>query len=286
MGMYSPRGAIDLQRLHKAAGFLEDGTEARQGAKMPRVERDHPGDVIHRRAVVTGAEEGGGAGVPAFGEVRGVVGERGQMLDGGLGLARAQRVAAALQEQVHRRRAGFRPGRDHLPLHPLPALRRGVGELAQQFLDVIGSGRRTGECPGQGCRNDSIEKTAHPAHNASVARTAANARASAVTTERQTGNGMSETLKAAVEAMETKFGEGIDGTALFVIGDEGAVLVDAEGVRAAPPETDADVTLTASVETFRAILDGDLSPTVAFMSGRLAVTGNLGLAMRLGTMMS
>lgn len=97
---------------------------------------------------------------------------------------------------------------------------------------------------------------------------------------------MSETLQAAVEAMETKFSEGIDGTALFVITGEGAILVDGEGVRAADPETDADVMLTASVDTFRAILEGDLSPTVAFMSGRLAVTGNMGLAMRLGSMMS
>jgi putative sterol carrier protein len=97
---------------------------------------------------------------------------------------------------------------------------------------------------------------------------------------------MSETIEAAVEAMRGKFGDGIDGIALFVIEGEGAVLVDETGVQAADPETGAEVTLTASVDTFRAILEGDLSPTVAFMSGRLAVQGNMGLAMRLGSMMS
>jgi putative sterol carrier protein len=97
---------------------------------------------------------------------------------------------------------------------------------------------------------------------------------------------MSETIDAAVEAMRGKFSEGIDGVALFVIEGEGAVLVDDSGVQAADADTDAEVTLTASVDTFRAILDGDLSPTVAFMSGKLAVQGNMGLAMRLGSMMS
>ena len=97
---------------------------------------------------------------------------------------------------------------------------------------------------------------------------------------------MSETIEAAVEAMRGKFGDGIDGAALFVLEGAGAVLVDEEGVRAADEDTAADVTLSASVETFRAILDGDLSPTVAFMSGRLAVQGNMGFAMKLGAMMS
>lgn len=97
---------------------------------------------------------------------------------------------------------------------------------------------------------------------------------------------MSEMIDAAVAAMQAKFGDGIDGAALFVIEGEGAVMVDEDGVRSADPETGAEVTLTASVDTFRAILDGDLSPTVAFMSGRLAVQGDMGLAMRLGALMA
>ena len=96
---------------------------------------------------------------------------------------------------------------------------------------------------------------------------------------------MSEVIEAAVEAMEAKFPEGIDGSALFVMRGEGAVLVDTEGARAAEEGEEADVTLTASVETFRALLDGRLSPTIAFMQGRLMVQGNMGLAMRLSSMM-
>jgi putative sterol carrier protein len=46
------------------------------------------------------------------------------------------------------------------------------------------------------------------------------------------------------------------------------------------------VTLTADAETFRAILDGSLNPTAAFMTGKLAVDGDMGAAMRLGAVLS
>ena len=94
---------------------------------------------------------------------------------------------------------------------------------------------------------------------------------------------MSETIEAAVEAMRDKFGAGFDGSAKFVLKGEGAVMVDSAGVRAA--DEAAEVVLTASVDTFRAILDGDLSPTAAFMSGRLSVEGDMGMAMRLASAM-
>lgn len=94
---------------------------------------------------------------------------------------------------------------------------------------------------------------------------------------------MSDVIEAAVAAMQEKLGEGFDGSAKFVITGEGAVMLDADGVRAGDEE--ADVTLTADVETFRAILDGRLNPTTAFMTGRLAVDGNMGTAMKLGSVL-
>jgi len=45
------------------------------------------------------------------------------------------------------------------------------------------------------------------------------------------------------------------------------------------------VTLTASVETFEAMMAGDMNPTSAFMSGKLAVDGDMGKAMQLGTVL-
>ena len=94
---------------------------------------------------------------------------------------------------------------------------------------------------------------------------------------------MSDVIDRAMEAMEARFGDGFDGIAKFVIGEEGSVIVDEDGVRVG--DDDAQVTLTAGVETFRAILDGDLSPTMAFMSGKLSIDGDMGLAMRLASRM-
>ena len=48
----------------------------------------------------------------------------------------------------------------------------------------------------------------------------------------------------------------------------------------------ADVTLTAETDVFRAMLEGELNPTTAFMTGRLSIDGNMGLAMQLGAAMS
>jgi len=95
---------------------------------------------------------------------------------------------------------------------------------------------------------------------------------------------MSDVINAAVEALSAKLNGGFDGVAKFVITGEGAIMLDASGVRAGDEE--ADVTLTASTETFRAILEGDLNPTMAFMSGKLSVDGSMGMAMKLGSALS
>jgi putative sterol carrier protein len=92
-------------------------------------------------------------------------------------------------------------------------------------------------------------------------------------------------IASAVEALKAKLGdEGFDGVAKFVIAGEGAVMIDGTGVRAANEE--ADVTLTADAGTFQDILDGALNPTTAFMSGRLAIDGDMGAAMRLGSVLA
>lgn len=91
---------------------------------------------------------------------------------------------------------------------------------------------------------------------------------------------MSEIVTEAVTALNAKMdGQGFDGLAKFVIEDEGAVMIDQSGARAG--DEAADVTLTADTATFKSILDGDLNPTSAFMTGRLSVDGDMGLAMKL-----
>jgi putative sterol carrier protein len=95
---------------------------------------------------------------------------------------------------------------------------------------------------------------------------------------------MSEVIEAAVAALQDRLSSGFDGLAKFVIPGEGAIMIDGAGARAGDEES--DVTLTADAETFRAILDGSLNPTAAFMTGKLAVDGDMGAAMRLGAVLS
>ncbi|HWL58844.1 MAG TPA: SCP2 sterol-binding domain-containing protein [Paracoccus sp. (in: a-proteobacteria)] len=93
---------------------------------------------------------------------------------------------------------------------------------------------------------------------------------------------MSKVVDAAVAALSPK-AKGFDGTAKFVIEGEGSVYIDADGARAADDE--ADVTLTASRETFEGLLSGDVNPTMAFMTGKLKVDGAMGTAMKLGALL-
>ena len=94
---------------------------------------------------------------------------------------------------------------------------------------------------------------------------------------------MSDLITAAVATLSEKLAGGFDGVAKFVIEDEGAIMLDSDGVRAADDE--AEVTLTASADVFQSILEGDLNPTSAFMSGKLSVDGDMSAAMRLGSVL-
>lgn len=93
-------------------------------------------------------------------------------------------------------------------------------------------------------------------------------------------------LDSAVSALKTKIGSAdkLDRVVKIDLGDDGVIVVD--GTRS-PTEfkTDdspADVTLSMSKDNFQKLLDGDLNPQMAFMTGKLKVTGDMSLAMKLG----
>jgi len=96
---------------------------------------------------------------------------------------------------------------------------------------------------------------------------------------------MSETLDKAVAALNERLGDAnLGGTAKFAIEGEGSVIIDAEGARVA--DDAADVTLSADAGTFQDIMSGDLNPTSAFMTGKLKIDGDMGLAMKLASHMA
>ena len=95
---------------------------------------------------------------------------------------------------------------------------------------------------------------------------------------------MSDTMEKALAAMQEKFPNGFAaGTAKFVIDDAGALILDSAGVRIS--DDPGEVTLSADADTFQAILAGETNPTAAFMTGKLRVDGDMGLAMQLGNAM-
>ncbi len=90
---------------------------------------------------------------------------------------------------------------------------------------------------------------------------------------------MSDVIDGAVEVLNGKVA-GFAGTAKFVINGEGSVMIDGDGARAGDEE--AAVTLSADADVFQAMMAGEMDPTAAFMQGKLAVDGDMGLAMQLG----
>jgi putative sterol carrier protein len=95
---------------------------------------------------------------------------------------------------------------------------------------------------------------------------------------------MSDIVAKAVRTLQERMeGKSLPGSVKFVIAEEGAVLIDGDEVRA--EDAPADCTMTASADVFEGILDGDVNPTAAFMTGRLKVEGDMGLAMKLGSIL-
>ena len=96
---------------------------------------------------------------------------------------------------------------------------------------------------------------------------------------------MSDTLEKAATALNEKLSGGdFNASAKFTIADLGSIVLDAGGARVG--DDDADVTLSADADTFEQILNGELNPTGAFMSGKLTVDGDMGVAMQLASVLA
>ncbi|MEM7544515.1 MAG: SCP2 sterol-binding domain-containing protein [Pseudomonadota bacterium] len=64
---------------------------------------------------------------------------------------------------------------------------------------------------------------------------------------------------------------------------EGVLVIDHQTI--STEDKDADCTVGVSMEDLKAIVDGDLDPTAAFMQGKLKVEGDMGVAMKLGSVL-
>lgn len=98
------------------------------------------------------------------------------------------------------------------------------------------------------------------------------------------------TLAKAVETLQEKVsGEDAFGsTVRFDFEGEGAILVDGN---ASPPsvasnsDDEADCTITANEDTFREMMDGELDPTSAYMTGKIKIDGDMSAAMTIARLL-
>ena len=91
---------------------------------------------------------------------------------------------------------------------------------------------------------------------------------------------MTEVIEDAVTALKEKMlNSSFDASAKFEIEGEGSIVISGNSVYAS--DEDTDVTFVASVAIFQEIFNGELDPTAAFMTGKLKIDGDMGIAMRL-----
>lgn len=94
-------------------------------------------------------------------------------------------------------------------------------------------------------------------------------------------------IQSTTEAVAAKAAENdsMGSTIKFVL-EEGIVYLDGYGDsnEVTNDDKDADCTVNVSKEDFDAMLSGDLNPMAAFMGGKLQIDGDMGVAMKLGTL--
>lgn len=97
-------------------------------------------------------------------------------------------------------------------------------------------------------------------------------------------------LQKIIDGLIEKVGEdcGLGAVVKFDFGDQGTVILDAVKIPNQVSETgsDPDCTMVISIDDFMAMADGSLDGVSAFMTGRLKVQGDMGIAMKLAAVMT
>jgi putative sterol carrier protein len=89
-----------------------------------------------------------------------------------------------------------------------------------------------------------------------------------------------DTLETRVDASQTA---GVNKSYVFDIDGAGVWKVDVTdaGPKVTEGATDGDVTIRASEDTFRKIVNKEQSPTTAYMTGKLKIDGEMSAALKL-----
>jgi putative sterol carrier protein len=84
---------------------------------------------------------------------------------------------------------------------------------------------------------------------------------------------IADRLKSQVES------SGFDRSVKFDTGADGVIVID--GATISTTDGPADCTITLSLDDLESLISGDLNPTMAFMTGKLKIEGDMSVAMQL-----
>ncbi len=97
-------------------------------------------------------------------------------------------------------------------------------------------------------------------------------------------------LELVTNGLKEKIGEdcGLGATLKFDFGDDGVLMLDATQVPnlVSNEDGEAQCTMAISIENFMEMAEGNLDGTAAFMSGKLKIQGDMGIAMKLGPILA
>ena len=92
-------------------------------------------------------------------------------------------------------------------------------------------------------------------------------------------------LQTATDTFRSKVGEdsGLGATLKFDCGADGVIVIDGASTPNTVDNTDraTDCTIALGIDTLAEMLSGELNPMNAFMTGKMQVTGDMGLALKL-----
>ena len=81
--------------------------------------------------------------------------------------------------------------------------------------------------------------------------------------------------KISAKAADSDFSNSVK----FDLGSDGVIVID--GSKVSTTDAEADCTITLSKDDMEEMIAGELNPTMAYMSGKLKIDGDMSVAMQL-----
>ena len=91
---------------------------------------------------------------------------------------------------------------------------------------------------------------------------------------------MSEALNFVKKNMEGKDLSILPGSIKWVV-DSQIIYMSPEGSEVTDEDSEAECTITTDIETLKGMYDKSVSPQAAFMTGKIKIAGDMGIALKL-----